>query len=288
PHLIGWMVATVSFSDLAAVGATPLGLLVSETLPPDLAEEYLNEIQKGVEEACRACGSYVLGGDTNSGSALELTGCAVGIIEGNDPLSRVGCHPGDSLYCSGPLGSGNAFAIGRLFSPRARHPFAPNARVREGQLIRQIANACMDTSDGALATLDQLMRVNGTGFQLDGRWGAALDAQAAGVAADAAIPAWLLLAGQHGEFELLFTVGPEREAELLSRAASVDWHPIRLGTVILRQEISLEVYGRTSHIGTARIRNAAFTARRSVEEYVHELLSIDGELQKGEVHHGEQ
>src|SRR5512141_3471353 len=38
PRMIGWMAAMANFSDLAAVGATPLGLLVAETLPADLPE----------------------------------------------------------------------------------------------------------------------------------------------------------------------------------------------------------------------------------------------------------
>ena len=287
PYMIGWMTATVNFSDLAAVGAAPAGLLVAETFPPALPEEFLREIQRGIDEACCACGSYVLGGDTNSGSTLELTGCAVGTVEGNRFLSRVGARPGDLLYSSGPLGTGNAYALSRFVTPGARYPFAPHARVREGQIIRGLAGACMDTSDGTLATLDQLMRVNKVGFRLGCSWRAALDAHAKELAAQAEIPAWLLLAGQHGEFELLFTVTPEHEKELLDRAASADWHPVRFGTVIPRAEVSLEVYGRTILIDTARIRNSAFTAHDNIGEYIQELLIIDRELQKGNGYHGE-
>ncbi len=144
----------------------------------------------------------------------------------------------------------------------------------------------MDTSDGALATLDQLMRVNDVGFRLDGCWRKGLEPKAQETAHRASIPAWLLLAGQHGEFELLFTVARDQEEELLRRAVSVGWNPIRLGEVVSRPEISLEVYGRDILIDTARIRNAAFTAHDNVRDYIQELLNIDGELQKGSDHHG--
>ena len=35
PYLIGWMIVTVNMSDLAAVGATPIGILISEIIPKD-------------------------------------------------------------------------------------------------------------------------------------------------------------------------------------------------------------------------------------------------------------
>jgi thiamine-monophosphate kinase len=281
PRMIGWMAAMVNFSDLAAVGASPLGLLIAETFPPDLTDDFLCNMQRGIEEACSATGSFVLGGDTNSGNSLQVTGCAVGIVEGDRLLSRVGCRPGDMLYCSGHLGSGNAYAISRFAFPRARYPFVPSARIREGQVLRGLASACMDTSDGMLSTLDQLLRLNNCGFQLGKSWEMALDARASALAVQAAIAPWLLLAGQHGEFELLFTVSPENEGELLRQAHTAGFHPISLGVVIPQPEISLEIYGSTQILDTVAIRNAAFTARGSIQEYVSVLLDIDQKLQRG-------
>ena len=42
-----------------------------------------------------------LGGDTNEGEKLILTGTAIGIIKNKKTLSRVGCKPGDILFSSG-------------------------------------------------------------------------------------------------------------------------------------------------------------------------------------------
>ena len=77
PYLIGWMTVMVNMSDLAAVGARPLGILIAEILPPNLTEEWISRLQQGIEESCRACDSFVLGGDTNAGAQLSLTGCAI-------------------------------------------------------------------------------------------------------------------------------------------------------------------------------------------------------------------
>ena len=80
PYLIGWMTVTVNASDLAAVGAEPIGLLLNETLPPDTAPEFIERLQEGIREACSASGLYVLGGDTNISTRLELGGSALGLI----------------------------------------------------------------------------------------------------------------------------------------------------------------------------------------------------------------
>ncbi|MBP1657895.1 MAG: hypothetical protein H6Q31_2496 [Bacteroidetes bacterium] len=98
PWLAGWMAVMVNFSDLAAVGAEPLGILIAETLPADISD------------ACIACESHVLGGDTNAGRVLHITGTAVGIITSGRPLTRVGIRPDDLIFSTGPLGEGRPSA----------------------------------------------------------------------------------------------------------------------------------------------------------------------------------
>ena len=89
----------------------------------------------------------------------------------------------------------------------------------------------MDTSDGPLATLDQLMRLNNRGFRIElceGR----LHPAAQLAAATNQFPPWMMLAGPHGEFELVLTIPPERLSEFLDLAWEIKWHPLRLGKVI--------------------------------------------------------
>jgi thiamine-monophosphate kinase len=65
PYLIGWMIVTVNMSDLAAVGATPIGILISEIIPKTFSEEKIKELQRGISDACKTYGTFILGGDTN-------------------------------------------------------------------------------------------------------------------------------------------------------------------------------------------------------------------------------
>ena len=139
--------------------------------------------------------------------SLVLTGTAIGIIKNENTLSRVGCKPDDILYSSGKLGSGNAYAISKLISKTGSSiNYKPEARIKLISSINKYATACMDTSDGLIATLDQLMRLNNVGFELKEDLEKVIDEDALKYSKNLNIPSWLLFAGQHGEFELVFTI----------------------------------------------------------------------------------
>ena len=67
PEEVGWRSAAAAFSDLAAEGAEPIGLLCAVTIPQASGESELLQVMAGVGAAARAAGSAVLGGDLSSG-----------------------------------------------------------------------------------------------------------------------------------------------------------------------------------------------------------------------------
>jgi thiamine-monophosphate kinase len=284
PWLIGWMAVMANLSDLAAVGAQPLGILISEILPPGYPSESLRRLQQGICDACEACKTFVLGGDTNAGKQLMITGTAIGVCGGGRFLSRTGCHPGDFLYSTGNLGIGSAFALSVLLpgcvEQFERDPieYRPKARIREGKLLTSFASSCMDTSDGVLATLDQLMRLNCLGFELTPEWTDVLDPRVSQIASERGIPDWLFLAGQHGEFELLFTVPENIAARFRERALADGWEPRLLGRVITEPEVRISLYGDRVAIDTGRIRNIAGTAGVDPGRQLVELFAMDEEM----------
>jgi len=280
PWLIGWMTVIASLSDLAAVGAVPLGILIAETLPASITPAFLRSLQEGIGDACRAHATPVLGGDTNIGDVMSLTGCAVGLLDGGKVLTRLGCTPGDLLFTSGPIGTGNAFAFARLGGQAATAPnYRPEARIREGQTVRRYASACMDSSDGVLATLDQLLRVNGTGFLLEPGWEDTLDSASRQLLRQFGLPEWFLLAGPHGEFELLFTIPARDEGAFLGEANRHKWNPIRLGRVLGEPEIRLEADGRPG-LDTGAIRNLTTSVRPSLDDCLAALRAIEAERRR--------
>lgn len=253
-YTAGWTLVQACLSDLAAVGATPLGVLLAITRGPDgIVPERLT---LGIADALRAEGVAALGGDLNDGVAPHLDATALGLVEGAPPLLRLGIRPGDALYATGPLGAGNALAIARLTGapddlwPEAR--YRPHARLAEGRAARGVARAAIDTNDGPMSVIDHLARLNGVGFRLDFDLARLLEPGAREAFAAAGLPAWALFAGEHGEYELIAAVAPEREGEL--RAC---WpHAVRLGEATAARGIALALPdGRTEAYDGSFVRN---------------------------------
>jgi len=277
PYRAGWMLAMANFSDLAAVGADPLGLVVTMTCPPSHGEGLLEGLADGISAACRTIGTYVLGGDTNQGERTFLSGCAVGLVPKAAVLTRKGILPGDKVYLSGEAGLGGVFALLRLMEPAVPIPlsfYVPVARIREGMSLRGRASACMDTSDGVLHTLDTLMRLNGVRFILDSDWSRILHPEALKVCQARGIPPWLSLASVHGEFELCFTVAPDREEALLAAAREAGWSPIQIGEAVFGTGVGIRTGDKVVDLDTARIRNIADSAASDPRRYVAELMTL--------------
>jgi thiamine-monophosphate kinase len=232
-ELIGWMTVLVNASDLAAVGATPLGILLTQTLRTGMRDADLERLQRGIANATNAAGLPVLGGDTNTGPRLHMAATAVGLVPDGHLLTRRGAVPGHVVLASGPLGLGGAYALARFSAGAIAEPaFRPRPRLAEGQLVRRYGSCCMDTSDGVIATLHELSRLNGVGFALDRPLSTLLHPEAVAVARAADLAPPLLLAGPHGEFELVFTL-PRQDLPAFRRgAAGLGWEPLELGRVM--------------------------------------------------------
>ncbi|MFQ5798710.1 MAG: thiamine-monophosphate kinase [Bacteroidota bacterium] len=278
PYLIGWMMVVVNASDLAAVGAEPVGILLNETLPRGAADEFIAKLQQGVRDASSMCHLHILGGDTNFSSSVQMSACAVGLVPSGLPVTRLGCKPGDLLFASGQLGLGNAYAFCQLAAnenwKQVSLPYQPLARLSEGQLLRSFASCCIDTSDGALAAVDQLMRLNHVGFVLESSLEELLHPDALRLSQAAGIPGWMMLAGPHGEFELLFTVPAERVESFLAYSSMHAWEARKIGRVVDESGIWFFLDGERTAVDTGGIRNLFVEADGSIDGYITGLLSL--------------
>ena len=159
PREIGYRSTASALSDLAAMAAQPIGLLVAVSAPVSWRAS-LAEIAEGIGEAASACGATILGGDTSAGSELNLTITVLGIA--TRALGRQGARPGDRLYVTGELGASiSALRVlqrGGTPTPEHFQRFArPTARIREAQwLAANGATAAIDISDGVLADISHL------------------------------------------------------------------------------------------------------------------------------------
>jgi thiamine-monophosphate kinase len=236
PFTMGWVTVMANLSDLAAVGANPIGIVTAVSLEKSREKTFRNRIAQGIEEACRKAGTFILGGDLNITRSISLTGCAIGTVPKTRELTRIGLKEGDVLYLSGKAGGGNALGLTRKINlPEEMYPektYRPIARIKEGQLIGKFASSCMDTSDGLFITIDQLIRLNDRGCSIVANWEQILEKGVYQLCTKLDIPYWFMAAGIHGEFELVFTVPYKNVSPFLEQAQKMDFHPISLGKII--------------------------------------------------------
>ena len=170
PREIGYRAVTAALSDLAAMAARPLGILVALALPERRRSE-LVDLGDGVADALDAASTRILGGNLVAAGELGLTTTVLGSAFA--PLRRDGMQAGDLLYVTGRLGGPgaaiSAWRRGATPSPAHRDRFArPAARLREARwLADRGARAAIDISDGLAADLEHLTAASGVGADVD-------------------------------------------------------------------------------------------------------------------------
>ena len=236
PSLIGWMSITVTMSDLAATGADPTGILLSLQIPKLYEESWMQALQQGINDACVAYGTYILGGDTNFSQQISIATTAVGFV--SKPILRKGIQAGDLIYSTSALGLGNGFAYSLFFNNSIQASYKPYARLKESKIIREFATACIDTSDGLFPALSVLAELNGTGLRFYQSLQFILCTETKAVYEKSGIPAWLFLAGPHGEYELLFSIPRSRQVAFENACLDACWQPLLLGETTSDKEVS--------------------------------------------------
>lgn len=264
PSDVGWKALMQALSDLAAMGASPVGALIALGLPvpgerdPDRDRAGSVDVDVGFEdaegggggsalalgltdgvaEASAAAGCPVVGGDVSSAEQLVLAVTVLGTVaDGGAPVSRSGARPGDVVLVTGPCG-GSAAGLRQLQAgaPRAdarRAYRRPVARLAEGDLARRSgAHAMIDVSDGLALDLHRLADASDVGFSLDD----------VPVAAGATFEEAL---GGGEDYELLVAVGAS-DVEALERSFDEAGlrEPIRLGHIV--EDPELRTLGTTA------------------------------------------
>jgi thiamine-monophosphate kinase len=163
---LGFKAAAVNLSDLAAMAAEPIGLLVGLAVPPETGDAAIVELYEGIAEA----GVAVLGGDTTAAGEFSVTVTAVG--RSNRVPGRGGARPGDALVVTGPLGGASAglYALehglegfDQLVERHRRPPF----RLEEGRRLGPSAHALIDLSDGILSDAARIAERSGCKLVID-------------------------------------------------------------------------------------------------------------------------
>lgn len=210
---IGWMAAAVTLSDIAAMGARPVAVLLAVGLD---RWERLEGITEGAAACAGRFGCELAGGDTDAHAELTVVSSGVGRVGREHLVRRTGSAPGDLVCITGTPGCAQAGLAGFLQHRRAL--LEPQPQVVAGQRLGEAgASAMMDVSDGLVISLYDLMAVNACGYAIESD----RLPLPGGVPADEARE-YALYGG--GDFGLLFTISPDRfpvagvEAAVIGRA----------------------------------------------------------------------
>lgn len=157
PDHIGWKTVVQNIADVCAMAAQPHSLTLTLGLPAQTPLAWVRGFASGCAAACAKYRVNVIGGDISASSTLFVSITAVGSVE--TPVTRSGAQPGDQLIITGPVGR-SAAGLKLLASGVAPADVPPelfHAHVRPSpdvvnaaQILRGVAHAMIDVSDGLL------------------------------------------------------------------------------------------------------------------------------------------
>jgi thiamine-monophosphate kinase len=177
PADVAWKLVAVNLSDLAAMGAWPVGVLLGYPLSADAGWDIA--FLAGLKTALAHFGVPLLGGDTVSASGARCIGLtAIGQARAAPP--RSGARAGDSLFITGPVGlaglglrllkgeSAADLGIDATVAERAiAQHLRPRPRLSEGQRLAPLVYAMMDVSDGLLIDAQRMAAASGLALEID-------------------------------------------------------------------------------------------------------------------------
>lgn len=221
PTLIARKLLRRNLSDLAAMGALPLGYLLTTALPSTVTDEWLAGFAEGLRIDQQIYNLGLFGGDSSSAQAhISLTATLIGHVSPGQALSRSGARAGDKIFVTGTIGDaalGLKARLGQLADPTGfltQRSLLPEPRIGLG--LAGIVSAAIDISDGLIQDIDHICRESGVGAVIDAD---AVPTSQPAVALGAAYLEERLTGGD--DYELVLAVAPENLPALHEACAGV-------------------------------------------------------------------
>lgn len=179
-------------SDLAAMGAQPLGALCNVQLPAGCSMTAVRDIARAQSHISGHLKCPIVGGNISRGREYQFTTSVLGKV--SRPLLRSGARVGDELWLFGGIGEaaaglkalqratrgprkrfwrdqisagGGAEPLARAARRCVRAWRSPVARIDQGMALRNHATACLDLSDGLASDAAHLARASGVEIVFD-------------------------------------------------------------------------------------------------------------------------
>lgn len=223
---VGAKALRVNLSDLAAMGAAPLGYLMGLAIPKGHSDAWLADFAAGLAEDQAQFDVSVLGGDiTRTPGPMTLSITAVGQVPAGRALRRNGARDGDAVLVSGTIGDaalglrvlqGDITAGAAVDAALIARYRRPEPRLALGTALRDVATAAIDVSDGLIADMGHIAAESALGAVIEAEKLPVSPAARALLDAGDATLADLLTGGD--DYELLVTVPPADVAAAQEKA----------------------------------------------------------------------
>ena len=233
---LGRKCLNVNISDIAAMGGVPLFYTLSLGLPRSLLAEEIGAFYAGLDDAAKAFGVQLVGGDTCYSRQMTVTITLVGSTSRGSVVLRRGAKPGDLVALSGVpgLSAVGLEALEKGIEPRRadraiKAHLDPVPKVALGRALAEsgIASAMIDTSDGLAWDCEKIATESGVALVLE-EDSIPLPMVPEGFSHD---PLFYALHGGE-DYQLLFTLSPLR----ISQLAQVENQLKEMITIIGRVE----------------------------------------------------
>ncbi len=179
PESVGWRSAAANLSDLAAMGASPLGITVGLGLPGDVQVAWVERLYQGMTDCLKRYETVIVGGDLCRSPAITVAITAFGQVDPTRVIRRATAQLGDAILVTGFHGSSRA-GLELLLHPESgqklsQHDRAsliqahqyPNPRLDIIPSLPEMRISGMDSSDGLADAIVQICRASSVGARLD-------------------------------------------------------------------------------------------------------------------------
>jgi thiamine-monophosphate kinase len=240
PEDAGWRAAAANLSDLAAMGATPIGITVGLGVPGNLAIAWVERLYQGLTECLAQYNTVIVGGDVVRSPITTVAITAFGQADPTQLIRRATAQPGQAIVVTGLHGASRA-GLELLLHPDQGHSLTPRDRaalIHAHQrprprldvlpLLFPLPSALfptpdtqhptplsgMDSSDGLADAILQICRASGVGAQID-RHQIPISAALSEWVGDEQAMKWALYGGE--DFELVLCLPMDFAVKLVDQ-----------------------------------------------------------------------
>ena len=278
---VGYYLISANLSDLASVGAKPLGLTTIVRYADKMNEADFQSVFNGMKDSADRFNVPIVGGDIGSYKADVFAATAFGLVDSGTAMLRKNVQDGDLLCITGTVGKAitaltyfkEVKAKGLILSPEDEQHILnawkkPPARIPQGLLLRQnsLANACQDISDGLKATIEQMSGLSQRYFNVYTDQ-IPIDPVTYKVADFLGVDPVQIALSASVDFELLFTIPAIKRAET--------------ETAFAAQGFALHIIGETNGLdhnvlidadGTQRPIPGTVWKQQTGTDFIHEII----------------